>query len=257
VSPANAEPNDFFIGWLTMPAGYRRATILAAALATLVAAATAVVVAARQQSPGTGVWETDREATVTGTAIDAPYAMLRVPLEGAGGYRRVLVVQQGKRGAVERLRPYAGRLVTVRGNWLHRGDRWMLELAEGPDSIAGVESPEIEAGGERREVVIIGTGDFEGEIIDPKCYLGAMKPGGGKTHKGCAALCLRGGIPPMLATRDPAKVERFYLLVLDTGSDAREALVPYVGDRVSLRAAHEMWDDLPVLKIRLDSVRRR
>ena len=27
---------------------------------------------------------------------------------------------------------------------------------------------------------------------------GAMKPGDGKTHKGCAALCLRGGIPPAL-----------------------------------------------------------
>ena len=36
---------------------------------------------------------------------------------------------------------------------------------------------------------------LKGEIIDPKCYLGAMKPGGGKTHKACAMRCIAGGIP--------------------------------------------------------------
>ena len=35
-----------------------------------------------------------------------------------------------------------------------------------------------------------------GEIVDSKCFLGVMVPGAGKTHKECASLCLRGGIPP-------------------------------------------------------------
>jgi len=37
-----------------------------------------------------------------------------------------------------------------------------------------------------------------GEIIDPKCYFGAMNPGQGKTHLSCAARCISGGIMPLL-----------------------------------------------------------
>ncbi len=70
---------------------------------------------------------------------------------------------------------------------------------------------------------------LKGEIIDPKCYLGAMKPGGGKTHKACAMLCISGGVPPMLVTRDANKQETFYLLTTDQGGVANELVLPFVG----------------------------
>jgi hypothetical protein len=35
-----------------------------------------------------------------------------------------------------------------------------------------------------------------GEIVDSKCFLRVIAPGSGKTHKECASLRLRGGIPP-------------------------------------------------------------
>jgi hypothetical protein len=44
--------------------------------------------------------------------------------------------------------------------------------------------------------------EVRGEIVDSKCFLGVMVPGSGKTHKDCASLCLRGGIPPALYVRD-------------------------------------------------------
>jgi len=40
--------------------------------------------------------------------------------------------------------------------------------------------------GEVPAAVAMGERTLRGEVIDPKCYIGAMKPGGGKTHKACA-----------------------------------------------------------------------
>lgn len=46
---------------------------------------------------------------------------------------------------------------------------------------------------------------LDGELVDSKCYLGTMKPGDGKTHKSCAILCLRGGIPPLFVSKAAAQ----------------------------------------------------
>jgi hypothetical protein len=82
---------------------------------------------------------------------------------------------------------------------------------------------------------------LKGEIIDPKCYLGAMKPGGGKTHKARHA-CISGGVPPMLVTRDASKQETFYLLTTAEGGLAGELVLPFVGDSGrSHRTAGAAW----------------
>jgi hypothetical protein len=41
----------------------------------------------------------------------------------------------------------------------------------------------------------------EGEIVGSKCYLGVMNPGSGITHRACAAVCINGGIAPLLEVR--------------------------------------------------------
>ena len=63
----------------------------------------------------------------------------------------------------------------------------------------------------------LGGATLAGEIIDPKCYFGAMKPGEGKIHKACATLCLRGGIPPMFMTTDEQGRHVYYLLTKPDG----------------------------------------
>ena len=98
---------------------------------------------------------------------------------------------------------------------------------------------------------------LRGEIIDSKCYLGAMKPGGGKTHKGCAALCLSGGVPPMFVTRDAAGNETYYLLTDSEGKPMGKEAVDYVGDPVELTADLEQRGDLRVLKLAAADIRRR
>ena len=98
---------------------------------------------------------------------------------------------------------------------------------------------------------------LRGEIIDPKCYLGAMKPGGGKTHKACAMLCLSGGIPPMFVTRDAQRRETFYLLTMVNGSAATETVLPFVGDPVAITGRVEQHGDLLIVRIGSNGVWRR
>jgi hypothetical protein len=253
-----AVPNDdFFIGWLKMMPGYQRAIRAVVLPAFVFGALVAMALALLQQSPGTGAWEDEREQTIDGVAYVAPYPMLRAIAHderGASTIRTIFLVEEGKHGATDRVREFDGRSVRATGTLLHRDDRWMLELASGDRGLRALESG---AGIATRQSVRLGSVTLTGEIIDPKCYLGAMKPGGGKTHKACAALCIRGGIPPMLVTRDEQRQETFYLLTDAAGRPLGEVIVPFIGDQVELTGELERIDDLLLLKIDSAPIRRR
>ena len=60
----------------------------------------------------------------------------------------------------------------------------------------------------------LGTFQLNGEVLDPKCYFGVMKPGHGKPHRDCAIRCIAGGIIPVFWVRNE-KGEADYYLILD------------------------------------------
>jgi hypothetical protein len=180
-----------------------------------------------------------------------------VPGEAPGTVRTILLVEDGKFGAADRVRPFAGRAVRVSGTLLHRDERWMLELAAGADGLQP--APDLPGDVVRRLASPVrqplGPVTLRGEVIDSKCYLGAMKPGGGKTHKACAALCLAGGVPPMFVTRSPDGPETYYLLATATSGPANDAVRDVVGDPAELDGSLEKVED--VLVVRLATIRRR
>jgi hypothetical protein len=130
----------------------------------------------------------------------------------------------------------------------------MLELLEPPIEVAG-NAPAPPPAVEHESVIL------RGEIIDPKCFLGAMKPGDGKTHKACATLCLEGGIPPMFVERTGASSIRYHLLVGPDGTaltgEALAAILPFVADDVVLSGTRYRRGDLDFLEIQPGAVRRR
>jgi hypothetical protein len=135
----------------------------------------------------------------------------------------------------------------------------MLELAEGEKGIQPLPTmPEAQRQRLRRlPPESIGVVTLAGEIIDSKCYLGAMKPGGRKTHKGCAALCLAGGVPAMFVTRDAEQRETFYLLTSPDGGRIESGVIDFVGDPVEITGEMEQQGDLQVLKVTSEQIRRR
>jgi hypothetical protein len=256
-TPSRDDP--FFIGWLPVPPGYARFLVPVVAVLLAAAAVSGALLAFGQRSPGTGTWDDDTPRPFEGVAYASPYALLRVLGEKPGDPpRTILLVEEGKFGAADRVRPFDGRPVRVRGTLLHRDERRMLELATDETGIQpiGTTSPEEERRLRRPPPQDLGRVTLRGEIIDSKCYLGAMKPGGGKTHKACAALCLSGGVPPMFVTRDAAGQEAYYLLTNPDGGPLGEEAVDYVGDPVELTGDWEQQGDLRVLKVAAADIRR-
>jgi hypothetical protein len=259
------EEDPFFIGWLPVPAAYRRFLVPLVVALLLIAAGAAATIAYHQRDPGSGRWDSD-VVTLDGIAFTRPYAMIRVPGEQPGEPpRTLLLVEEGKFGALERVAELVqgkaeGQAVRVTGTLLHRAGRWMLELAEGEKGmrrLTAQEERQLPALAWPQPEVVAERITIRGEIIDPKCYLGAMKPGGGKTHKACAMLCISGGVPPMLVTRDASRQEAFYLLTSAEGGLANDLLLPFVGDPVAVTGRLERHGGLLLLRVDTAGVQRR
>jgi hypothetical protein len=241
--------DEFFVGYLPTPPGQKRfiRVLIAVLIPTVIAAG--VVIARLQRDPGGGVWEIGTVRDFDGVVRAEPYAMLRT-LDDEGGVRTLLLVSTGKFGAVQRVRAVDGKAVRINGTILRRDGRWLLELADGDDAVRPAEpAGDVAAKLRVTEPVLHGRVTLRGEIIDPKCYIGAMKPGGGKTHKACAQLCVGGGIPPMFVTRDAAGRETFYLLERGDGGPAHQDVLPFLGDPVELVGELSRQDDLLVIRI--------
>ncbi len=257
---------EFYVGYLRMPRG------LAGFLRRLVPAlvGTAMLLAwqlsGSQSDPGDGVWHAEADELV-GRIAATPYPRVVVASSRPGGsVESVLLVSEGKHGAGERVAALDGRVARVRGTILERDGVRLLELADGEPAVR-VHSVAAVGGVPQAEASATGTGGsaavvtLRGEIIDPKCYSGAMKPGEGRAHKECATLCIAGGIPPMFVTLDAAGRRQYFLLTDPggrglSGDVLREHVLPFVADAVELSGRIERCDGLRLLRLELTSVRR-
>ncbi|MFO0848261.1 MAG: hypothetical protein U0871_06860 [Gemmataceae bacterium] len=245
------EPEPHFIGWLPMPRSYARLLVPVAAGLVVAAAVTAALIARGQQSPGDGRWEDGRPTTLVGVVYAEPYAMIRVPGDGPGGPPiTVLLVEEGKFGAKDRVRSFDGRAVRVTGTPLTREGWRMLELTAGEEGLRPANLPEPELAFLRRSPPRPqGRVTLRGEIVDSKCFLGAMKPGGGRTHRGCARLCLKGGVPPLFVSRSGGPGPSIYLLASEALGPADDSLLELAGLPVVVDVYVDHIDDVAVLRL--------
>jgi len=90
---------------------------------------------------------------------------------------------------------------------------------------------------------------LRGEIVDPKCFFGVMKPGEGKPHKDCAIRCILGGIPPVLHVVDRNGANNYYLIVGANGEMMNKAVQNYVAAPVEILAKAVRYNDWIVLYV--------
>jgi hypothetical protein len=218
--------DEFYVGYLPVPAGQR--VFLRFALPGLLwlMVAVAALAAAMQRDPGDAVWH-EAESVFSGQLVADPYARLILD-EQDGTWSSLFLVEAGKLGGGARAEAFAGQRVEIRGTLLERDGRRILELAPGEGAMRAID-PETTAAADREQLE---TRSLVGEIVDFKCYLGAMKPGEGKTHRVCATLCVRGGIPPALVTTDASGKHTYYVLVGANGQTLNEAVLAYIAEPV-------------------------
>ena len=193
--PGKAPEGDFYVGYGPGASAQQAAFVRRVALgAAAVCLAVLLTLAATQRSLRDSRFEFGVVRQFSGRIELAPYPTLRVPRPG-GGVSRWLLVAPGKHGAESLVGDFAGQDVALRGSLIHQGERTMVEIEPGSvalqqDSAAEDPSPPV--------AVSLGRMTLRGEIVDSKCHLGVMNPGERRTHRACARLCIRGGIPPLL-----------------------------------------------------------
>lgn len=244
---------DLYVGYRPMPARERRLLRWLVPMVVLTFWLAAGIWASTFRSPGDGEWDAERPVSLQGLLLARPYARVLVADPSApAGVRTILLVREGKRGAAALARSLDGVPVRVSGTILQRDGRQLLELS--PDRIEPVQSSR--ATPRRPATHPAGRVRLRGEIIDPKCFFGAMKPGEGKPHKECATLCIAGGIPPMLIVRAADRAPTYYLLAGEGGDAVSEAVIPFVADPVEVTGRVEREGDLLVLRLDAGGIRR-
>jgi sulfoxide reductase heme-binding subunit YedZ len=257
--PANSQDAGsgagMYVGYRPMPDAHLRFARAIVPICFVLLAVLAGVLGASQRDPGDGVWAYQEVSTLRGELTLMPYPALRIRLGDSDRIRTVLLVAAGKAGARERLEPYDGAFVEIRGTTLSRsGDVRVVELASDDDAIR--EMSRLAPPDQGVQTAEAGR-TFSGEIIDPKCYFGAMKPGEGKAHKACATLCIAGGVPPMFLIRGPGQPDQHYLLTDLEGGPLGPEILPYVADQVSIRGHVVGGGDLAQLRIDPTTIERR
>ena len=235
--------SDFYVGYLPTPARHRRTLKVVLPLGLLFLTIIVTGAGLMQRDPGPGVWESGEARSWEGVLVADPFARL---VTDEGTY---FLVDFAKRGVQERAAPLVGRDVLVSGWLLERDGRRIIELEPHDDALTD-QGPGASVAPARS----LGAMTLTGEIMDAKCYLGAMKPGDGKAHKACATLCIAGGIPPALVVE--ASGERVhYIVVSEDGERADDLILEFVAEPVVVIGEVEARGD--ALFLRTESVRRR
>jgi hypothetical protein len=238
--------DEFYVGYLPVPRSQLATLRLIVPALLLIFGGAIVLLASVQRDPGDAVWREEPEE-FTGTLLAEPVPMLVVG-DGSGS-RVLLLVEEGKHGAGPRASAWHGKGATIRGLVLTRERRTIVELVAGDGAIRGAENVAATVASVPGASITL-----RGEIIDSKCYHGAMKPGEGKTHKACATLCVRNGIPAMLATPDASGGMTLRLLVVEGGMD--EDTLSKIGEAVEVSGEASRLGDLDILTIKPGAVRR-
>ena len=238
----NEHSDDFYIGWMAAPPrSYTRLIriVLIVLFPSLVGLAWFLV---NHQKPfNTYAFEYGNVKSYTGVYFSKPFPVFIMD-EAAqlpkGFSRNALLVGYGKfgaRGAMYQMEKEHGNLdgkkITLLGTLIYGDGQTVLELTHGPRSLVSVEeNDEIKELPQSPPY----TESLHGEVIDPKCFFGAMKPGEGKVHKSCAIRCISGGIPPVLRAEMDG-YEEYYILLNENGNPIEEEILPYVAEQVELK----------------------
>lgn len=233
--------DEFFIGWAETPDKDRRFFMMAGLGLITATGATAGGLAAFQRSGGRGLWTAGDIREWRGVVTAEPYGMLYTT-DIDGTQRTALLGCQGKCGVKARIGALAGKPVIVRGSLIQRGAHAMIAVIDGinwiEEDIQG--NPSLYAAPTSSHLKAV---TLRGQILDTKCWFGAMKPAAGKVHKACASLCIRGGIPPGFYAQDMHK-QKALMILTDQGDSFGADILEYVADPVEITGTLRQQGDV-------------
>lgn len=246
---------EFFIHYAPTPPGLRRFLwrFLPLLLGTVVLLGVVLPRFHAQYNLGRNHGPTELEGLLLATS---PATELLVPRPGSGdegsaGVSRYLLTGRGKSGASPAVLEHAGQWVKLTGSLISRNQLAVIAARSAepiPDPPERSVDPE--------QGISLGRFSLRGEIIDSKCYPGVMKPGQGKTHRGCAIRCLSGGVPAVFRVVNRADQPMYFLLADERGGAVNDRVLDVVADPLEINGEVIRYDDLYVLRADPGTYRR-
>lgn len=248
--------DEFYVGYLPQ-APRKVASFIKRIIAFggILACIVAIMLAWYQKKFSHTQFEYGVNSNVEGYYFDKPVPHLAMPLgmnsSGREIFQNVILVGFGKAGAKEVMKrlgqtegkSLVGSKLELRGFLIYGYGKALLQVTYEDNNnlklLSGPTSP-IESidSTDRRSV--------SGEIVDPKCYFGVMKPGEGKAHRSCAIRCIAGGIPPVFHLTNS---DEHLLIVNEKWEPANDDVLNIVGDQIILAGKEITWNDWKILKV--------
>ena len=225
-------------------------------LAILLIIVAAVLFSTSQKPFKNSTFELISASKITGVFHENPYPMLRVEV-AKNTFKNVLLLGFGKSSAnpyLEKLqneiKDLSGKTLSIEGNLIYYNGKTLIQITD--DEKVTLEAvPKVKIPKKER----ISEMTLTGEIIDPKCYFGVMKPGKGKIHRSCAVRCISGGIPPVLATTDKNNLAQYFLLTNLKGHPINNDILSYIGKPSKITGIVEKMEDWYILKMDTNDIK--
>ncbi len=250
--------NEFYIGWMPKaPASFARHTRKTLLVLLIGVIAAGISLSLFQKKFSNGNFEFGVRTEVKGVYFNEPVPLIKIingrDILGRLSYITVPLVGFGKMGAAGVIAgiesktntSFQQKAITLRGTLLYNDGKLLLQVDSNENPVTAIGA--IAAADLFPEKQDLGKMTIKGEIVDPKCYFGVMKPGQGKAHKDCAIRCILGGIPPVLRVVNTAGQANYYLLAGPRGEKMNEAVKDFVAEPVSLEAEAVQYGDWIIL----------
>lgn len=251
--------DEFYVGYLDevppkTKKSLKRFVLFSVGVIIIIAA----VFSLTQNTFKNSTFELTTSTKIMGVYHEMPYPMLKVKTT-ENTFKNILLLGFGKlsvnpylnkiRNEVPEL---SGSMLSIEGNLIYYNGKTLLQVTS-DEKISLLET----ADSKRLPTsdILVENIELKGEVIDPKCYFGVMKPGKGKIHRSCAVLCISGGIPPVLATTDENNISEYYLITDQQGQPIHKEITPYVGKPSLLKGDVVKIEDWYQLRIDVNSIK--
>lgn len=258
--------NDFYIGWeRNAPASLRKTvrTLIIGLICGVICIA--FLIAWQQRKFSTAQFEYGTLTEVRGIYQRDPVPSVKVltkkDMFGRSEFITMPLVGYGKSGAegvINELQQqsgvdFANREIVFRGTLIYHDGKTLLQIDRHDHPMVSIREPETIVPSVKKD---LGEVQLTGEVIDPKCYFGVMKPGSGKPHRDCAVRCIEGGISPVFFTYTASGETNYYLMLDEKGQKMNNVLKEYIAEPVRLAAHAVQVDDWTVLYVKEGSLKR-
>lgn len=252
--------SDFYIGWMPKaPSSFAKHVKKVLLFLFLLVLLTGYLLTVNQKKFSDANFEYGKLTELTGIYYNKPVPLLKVydknreavtiPLIGYGKHGVESAIEEIEKGKKQSLN---GKEITLKGTLLHSEGKILMQVDKNDNPAMTVSSGSFFSITEKD----LGTQIIRGEIVDPKCYFGAMKPGEGKVHRDCAIRCILGGIPPVLHVQNEKGESNFYLIVGPDGQKINEAVKDFVAEPVTIEAKVIQQDDWIILYTGKENIKR-